>query len=121
MIGDGRGVGGGCDFGLGRSRGGGGRGGRRRWQEVSGAADEPVAIARSGFSVRGPRTENPLRAIATGSSAAPETSCHRRRPPRPPPPRLRPKPKSHPPPTPRPSPIIARIPHPAPTPSPHPL
>src|SRR5713101_7944174 len=28
-------------------------------------------------AVRGPRTENPLRAIETGSSAARESSCHR--------------------------------------------
>src|SRR6266849_3954874 len=55
MINDGRELRGDFDFGLapGPSRGGQHR--HRRWQELPSAADEPVAIARSGFSVRGPR------------------------------------------------------------------
>src|SRR5580700_5619129 len=56
MINDGRDLRGDSDFGLAPSPSRGGHDRHRRWQELSAAADEPVAIARSGFSVRGPRT-----------------------------------------------------------------
>src|ERR1700727_636211 len=56
MINDGRDLRGDSGFGLAPSPSRGGHDRHRRWQELSGAKDEPVAIARSGFSVRGPRT-----------------------------------------------------------------
>src|SRR6266851_4359477 len=55
MINDGRDLRGDSDFGLAPSPGRRGQDRHRRWQELPSAADEPVAVARSGFSVRGPR------------------------------------------------------------------
>src|ERR1700722_11795454 len=56
MINDGTDLRGGSVLGMapGFSRAGQGR--HRRWHELSRAQDEPVAIARSRFSLRGPRT-----------------------------------------------------------------
>src|SRR6266481_6367676 len=59
MTNDGRDHRGDSDFGLAPSPGRGGQDRHRRWQELSRAADEPVATARSRFSVRGPRTAWP--------------------------------------------------------------
>src|SRR6266851_1033195 len=56
MINDGRDLRGDSDFGLAPSPKRRRQDRHRRRQELSRAADEPVAIARSGFSVRGPRT-----------------------------------------------------------------
>src|SRR5260370_42695692 len=86
MINDGPDLRGHSDFGLAPSPRRGGQDRHRRWQALSRAADEPVAIARSGFSVRGPRaawagakSQNNFSLGATGTRGEESNAVSKRR------------------------------------------